>query len=240
MRKIYRYFLYIIGLIAVTVLGIMFPQYWVKVSAFWPFGYSFILILFIADLFVEILQGKSPQIITKATGTRGYWSINRKDIDFIPCYKINRLGEKVQIGEIAIIFPGGVDYGGINPRSNSDYPVIICPGIYVIQIGKCFAVDCYIPITALEQLPPFLWRDLKYRYNKRIKKKTVIHFGATSTRDGSATSKNNDILESMKTTNEYVNLKDEVNTKYITQIKKDREMKERRLYVKESGSIEEP
>ena len=239
MNKIWRYILFAVGFIIVTLLGLLFPDYWVAVPAFWPFGYGFLIILVIAELILDILQGKSPQVIAKTAGGKGYWSVNRKDIISLPWYKNNGPGSKEKIGEMTIMFVGGIDYGGINPKSNSDYPVLIFPSIYSKKVGLSYEVDCNMVRFEFNQLPPFLRHFLKYKYSKRIKDTTAIYFGATSTRDGTATPFNDNLLEQMRVENEYVNKIEEINQDLYKELKKADERKAKQYFIKEAGVIDE-
>jgi len=237
LRRIYRYTLYIIGAIFVVILGIIFPQYYIKLSGFYPFGFAFIIILIMGDLFVDILQGKSPHVITRA-GDTGYWSINRKDILYIPWYK-NNGGNKKLIGEMVIMFVGGVDYWGINPKSNCEYPVLIFPSIYLKKIGLCYEVDCNMRRFKFSELPPTIRHYLNYKWGNRIKESTSIYFGATSIKDGTATPENDNLLEKMRTENEYVSKIEEINGNLYKELKKYDERKAKQYFIKEAGNVEE-
>lgn len=240
MRLLLQIIGYVVAFIIITVLGLLFPQYWVAVPAFWPFGYGFLTIMLIGTVLIPlVLQGKSPNVQTNTAGGKGYWSINRKDIIHLPWYKTNGPGNKEKIGEMTIMFVGGIDYGGINPRSNSDYPVLIYPSIYQKQTGLCYNVDCNLVRFEFSQLPPFLRHFLKYKYSRRIKDSTPIYFGATSTRDGTATPDNDNLLEKIRVENEYISKIEDINTNLYKELKKSDERKAKQYFIKEAGVMDE-
>lgn len=232
-----RIFIYVIGFIITTILGIITPQAYVTISAFYPFGWGFIIIMIILDLCTWIWQGNSPCVITKMNL---YWSINRKDIHYIPIYEeIDGVTKK--IGEWCIMFVGGIDYKGINPRSTSDYPVLIFPSFYLQKYGLCYAVDCYMLMFLFRELSPPVRHYLAHRYGGRIReKKTVIYFGATSTMDGTTTVTNTNLLEEIRVSNEYVTTLEEICDDKGKELKKSDERKTKKFFIKEVGNVEEP
>ena len=229
-----RIYLYVFGGVIVTILGIIFPQAYVRISAFWPFGYSFIVMLAFIEVGTWVWQGNSPSVITK----RGYWSINRKDIHFKPLHKKTNGGEK-KIGELCIMFVGGIDYKGINPRSTSDYPMLIFPSIYLKKYGLSYAVDCNLVKFMFSELSPSIRHYLGNKYGSRIKEKTIIFFGATSTIDGTATPENDNLLETIRVENEYVKKLEEINGNLHKELKKLDERKTKKFFIKEAGNFAE-
>ena len=237
MIKLIRLLFYVILFIVVTFLGLIFGDYTIAIPAIWPFGYFFVAFLIFGEMMTWIWQGKSPHVITKI-GEKGYWSVNRKDIDFKPWYR-NINGGKTKIGEMVIMFVGGIDYWGINPKSSSDYPVLIFPSIYLKKVGLCYDIDCNFTPFKYNELPPFIRHYLVNKYGKRIKENTQIFFGATSTIDGSSCPENDNLLEKIRAENEYVKKIEDINSDLYKELKKYDERKAKQYFIKEAGTIEE-
>ena len=240
MRSEIRWGLYILGLIAVVVLGIIFSEYTINLPAPYPFGLGFLAILFFADLAVEVCRGRSPQIISNAKD--GHLSINRtKDVHIIPWYdKYISPMEKnnKSLGDMAIIFPGGVDYWGISIKSNADCPVYIFPATYLEYEQENLHVHANLKRYELEELSTYLRYAIKH-WGYRIKKSTPIYYGVTSHLDGSAIPDNLKIeLKERQDNKEVSALEGKLDTMY-KEFRREEDRKKKPIVVKELGSIEE-
>lgn len=238
MRAEIKYLLYLIGLIVIILLGLVFPQYVVPVPAFWPFGFGFIAILFIADISIEVWRGKSPHVVTNV----GHWSINTtKDIHRIPWhddYVSIKDEHNRTLGSMTVMFPGGVDYWGISIKSGAEYPVFIFPSIYEEREETCIHVLANLQRYEYDELSPYL-RYVLSRFKRRIGKRTTIYFGATSHMDGTSVPKNLKIELKERTDNkEITNLEKKLDRLYKEYNREDRR-KEKHIFVREKGNVEE-
>ena len=237
MNKFYKYVLYIIGAIIVTFLGVIFPQYTVPISAFWPFGYSFIAILLIADMSVEIWRAKSSHVLSNV----GHYSIcGKKDIHHIPWHNeyITITDEKNQsLGNMTIMLVGGIDYIA-NIKSSSEYPVFIFPSIYEEQEESCYHVLANLQKYTFKQLSPYLQYVLS-RFKRRITSKTPIYYGITSHMNATAIPQNIRIEMKEKKDNELLSAYIKINEKLYDQVDKQDKRKTKNIFVREKGDIEE-
>jgi len=237
MIRILRFIAYFIFLIVGVAISMVFGAYTYRIPILLPFFLMMFIFFIFSELFTMIMQGKSPQVLT-TIGERGYWSINRKDIHYKPWFK-NTNGSKTQIGELCIMMVGGIDYWSINPKSNSDYPVLIFPSTYQKQIGLCYEVNCNFQPFNFNQLNPEIRHYLKNKYGRRIKDNTPIYFGATSLYDGTATPDNDKLLEKMRVENEYTKKLEEIIEGLYKELKKYDERKAKQYFIREAGSIDE-
>jgi len=233
-NRYFRYIFYAGVFIAVIIMSILTSEYVVNIPFVSPFGMFFFAFLIFGELIGMVWQGSSPRIATP----NNHWSINHKDIDYKPWYR-QKNGEKTQVGEMAIVGVGGIDYMGVNPHSSSDYPMLIFPSNYLKKIGQCYNADCNFVPFEFSELPPFIRHYLKNRYGKRIKDDTEIYFGATSTCDGTATPDNDKLLEMIRAENKYITKLEDLNEKYLEELKKYDERKAKQYFVKEAGGMNE-
>ena len=238
MFRMIRFILYMVGiLIGVLISFWVFGNYVIHIPVVLPWILIFFVFLMFADMGTMIMQGFSPQVITHI-GDKGYWSINRKDIFFIPWYKKTD-GIKKQIGEWSIMCVGGIDYWSINPPSRSEYPVLIFPSNYMKKIGLCYDIDVNFQPFKFSQLPPFMRRYLSNKWGRRIKDHTPIYFGVTSSQDGTATPENDALLDKISVTNEYVDKLEKIIEDLLKQEKKQDERKTKNFFIKEAGRLSE-
>ncbi len=188
MRRDFKVLAHIIAIIAVVAVSIMTARIaTIGLPATLPFGMVFIVFLIVMDLFAEVCRGRSPHVICNY----GHWSVSvTKDIHRIPWQNdlIGVTDEKNKsLGEMSIMFPGGIDYWEFNVHSSSEYPVLIFPSIYEHVEGTNYVIYANLNPRKLSELSPYLQHVLGY-YHKRIGKNTQIFYGATSHMDGTSTS----------------------------------------------------
>jgi len=187
MRREFKIFAYFLAITVVLVLSILTANYaTIGLPAILPFGMIFIVFLVVMDLFAEVCRGRSPHVACNF----GHWSISvTKDIHRIPWQNdlIGKTDEKNKaLGEMTIMFPGGIDYWGFNVHSSKEYPILIYPSIYEHVEGNNYTIYANLNKRTFSELSPYLRHVLGY-YRRRIGKNTDIFYGATSHMDGSAT-----------------------------------------------------
>lgn len=238
LRSDLKYLLYLVGLIVVIILGLVFPQFIVPVPAFWPFGMGFIAVLFIADISIEVWRGKSPHVISNV----GHYSINStKDIHRIPWhndYVTVKDEHNITLGNITIMFPGGIDYWGISMKSSAEYPVFIFPSYCEESEGTCTHVLANLQPYKITQLSPYIQYVLS-RFKRRINKRTPIYYGITSHMNATAIPTNIKIELKEKKDNELISSFENINNKLYDQLDKQEKRKIKNIFVREKGNIEE-
>jgi len=197
MRKDIVILSYAVTIIIALVLGYFTQDYVLILPALPVMILTFVAFMAFLSLYTEVMRGRSPQVITPA----GYWSIVAgKDIKYHPWnagYTRDRkktpeqkedLKRNKPIGDMAFIFPGGIDYGGFKIRSGPEQPIVICPSYLVEQEGDCFRIHAAITrLRSVDRLPSTLRDILIASYGWRVKDYTPIYFGVTSLMDGTLT-----------------------------------------------------
>lgn len=239
MRKEFSALLYAIAILIVVIISYIFRNYVIEVPAPLPFGVMFIALLLFSNLMYELMRGASPQVISN----QGHFSINTtKDIKRVP-WHTEMLNEKDQrnesLGDMMVMFPGGVESWGISARSTSDYPVYIFPAVYVEKEGTSYRITANLTKYDYSELPRYI-RYVLLNYSRRVKPgKTPVYYAVTSHIDGSATPKNLQIvLEARSENKESYELEKKLDTIY-KELRRDDEKKSRTFLVKQSGDIEE-
>lgn len=142
------------------------------------------------------------------------------------------------LGDITIMFPGGVDFWGISMKSSAEYPIFIFPSIYEEREESNFHVLANLQKYEYDELSPYL-RYVLNRFKSRINKRTPIYFGATSHMDGTAIPKNLKIeLKERSDNKQNANLTKKLDTLY-KELNREERRKEKHIFVREKGNLEE-
>ena len=231
MKREFKIVAYIIAVIVVIAVSIMTAGIaTIGLPATLPFGMIFIIFLIVMDLSAEVFRGRSPHV----TCNYGHWSISiTKDIHRIPWQNdlIGMTDEKNKaLGEMTVMFPGGIDYWGFNTRSTSEYPVLIFPSIYEHVEGTNYVIYANLNPRKIDELSPYLRHVLGY-YRKRIGKNTPIFYGATSHMDGTSTSETTRMeLKEANYNRIITEMEKRLETVY-KELRRASELKERRVFM---------
>lgn len=239
MKKEYTILLYTGAIISIIFLSYLFRDYTIGIPVPLPFGAMFLALLLFSNLTYELFRGVSPQIISN----HGHYSINTtKDIKRVPWHTdlLNKEDMKNRsLGDMFIMFPGGVESWGLSVKSTSDYPVFIFPAIYAEKEGECYRITANLMKYDYSELPRYI-RYVLQSYRTRVKpNSTPIYYGVTSHIDGSATPENLKIIINERSYNqEITELEEKLKTLY-KELRRDSERKARTFLVKQSGELEE-
>jgi hypothetical protein len=238
MKKEYIMIGYIAAIAGVILLSFLFRDYTIAVPVPLPFGGMFILLLFFSNLIYEVWRGSSPQVISNI----GHHSINTtKDIKRVPWHTDLMNKEDMvnkSLGDMHILFPGGVESWGLSVKSTSDYPVFIYPALYTEREGESYRVTANLMRYEYNELPPYI-RMVLQNYGGRVKpNSTPIYYGVTSHIDGSATPENLKIIIRERADNRQINeLEDKLKTLY-KELRRDSEKRSRTFLVRDTGEVE--
>lgn len=237
MKKEYTATVYVSAVAAVILLSWVFRQYTVSIPFPLPFGTAFILLLLFSNLIYELFRGISPQVLTNVE----HYSINTtKDIKRAPWYTESMTADEVKnvtLGDMMIMFPGGVESWGLSVKSQSDYPVFIFPALYSEKEGESYRITANLMKYDFNELPRYIRYALR-GYGGRVKKHTPIYYGITSHLDGSATPENMKIIIKDRLENRQESaLEEQLKTLY-KELRRDSERKSRTFLVKQSGEVE--
>ncbi|MFX1502937.1 MAG: hypothetical protein ACFFDH_18400, partial [Promethearchaeota archaeon] len=143
------------------------------------------------------------------------------------------------LGELTIMFPGGIDYIA-NVPSSSEYPVLIFPSIYEEPEGECYHVHANLYRYDPDELSPYLRYVLERpRFKRRVKPRTPIYYGVTSHMNLSDIPTNLKVELREKKENELLTCVEDINTKIYDQLDKKEKRKIKNIFVKETGEVEE-
>jgi hypothetical protein len=239
MRKEYAILFYIACIAITIVLSFIFMDYTIPIPFPLPFGMLFTALFLFMNLSYELFRGASPQVVSNIR----HYSINTtKDIKRIPWHSNLMTDDDMKnqsLGELYIMFPGGVESWYVSAQSSSDYPVFIFPSIYAEKEGESYRITANLMKYDFTELPLYIQYAL-LNYGSRVNpKSTPIYYGVTSHIDGSATPANMKILLRERSDNKLIS---ELETKLKTiykELRRDDERKTRTRLVKPFTELEE-
>jgi len=239
MRKEYTLLLYT-GIISLIIfLSWLFRDYTIALPVPLPFGALFLIMLVVSNLIYEWMRGISPQVLTNIK----HWSINTtKDMKRVPWHTdlINEEDMKNKsLGDLMIMFPGGVESWGLSVKSTSDYPCLIFPAIYTEREGDSYKVNANLMKYDYNELPMYVRYVLK-NFGRRINEKnTPIYYAVTSHLDGSATPENLKVVLKARSDNVQFNELEEKLKTLHKELRRNDERKQRIIFADKKGESEE-
>jgi hypothetical protein len=243
MRTDYKIILFTIAATIITFLGIWFYEALIPIglSPIHIWGYSFLAIIAFGLIFTEVMAGKSPQFINESV----FSNINKKEIRLVPWNNelvqvTDKNNEEIKDPKMMAVIPlGGIDYWGFNPESSSDKTLVIQPYEDLQKIGLC-----YRSITTLypyfpEEIPPDLRHFCERTLGKRFTDCKTILFGLTNHIDGSTNPRNERVMFQKSKENAYINQLEKTIDKLYKEKRRENKEREKTVYVKPAGTIEE-
>lgn len=196
-----------------------------------PLGRTVIEVILFIDMLIIIWRLKSPYAVSNA----GYQTMSEGwDIHHFPWHSdIIKNAEDKEMGDLTYMFPGGINYAGINLPSDSKGPIWIFPRRFEGRIGKDPICYAWIRKTPFRNLPPDVRMTLIREFTNRLgdPEKADICFGTTGMLDGSDTPENQKIEFEMQEKYAYAKDLEDLTEKLRVELRKEKEAKSKPVFV---------